>query len=90
MKYEVDDFCTEHVDHSWAYINSNYHAHAVWITPLNDDYEGGELYFDGELIEQVIGVPIKRLKDIPHEITRVTSGIRYSSVSWVFVRNKTS
>jgi len=83
-KYEVGDFCSEHIDNAWRMINPRYYAHAVWITPLNDNYEGGELYFDGELIEQVVGVPIKRLRTTRHEIKEVTKNTRYSLVSWVF------
>lgn len=88
MKYDVGDFCSEHKDNPWAMINPNYHARAVWITPLNTGYEGGDLYFDGKLIEQVVGIPIKQMRTTPHEITEVTSGIRYSLVSWYFVSNK--
>ena len=88
LKYDVGDYCSEHKDNAWAMINPNYHAYAVWITPLNDDYEGGELYFDGELIEQVVGIPIKYLRTIPHEVKKVTSGTRHSLVSWIFHKNK--
>jgi len=84
MKYEVGDFCTEHKDSTWSRINPNYQAYAVWVTPLNDGYEGGELYFNSELVEQVIGVQNKYLRTIPHEITEITKGTRYSLVSWVF------
>lgn len=85
LKYEVGDLQSEHVDTAWR-INPKYRVHAVWITPLNNDYEGGDLYVEGKLIEQVIGIPIKHLRTTPHEITEVTKGTRYSIVSWVFVR----
>jgi len=87
LKYEIDDFCSEHIDSPWNMIHPNYHAHAVWITPLNDDYEGGELYFDGKLIKQEVGVPVKYLRTIPHEITKITKGTRYSLVAWLFKRH---
>lgn len=87
-RYEVGDYAEEHVDSAWRMMNPNYVASTVWITPLNDDYEGGELYFDGELMEQEIGVPIKYPRKTPHEIKPVTKGTRYSLVSWVFVRRK--
>lgn len=84
MKYDVGDYCTEHTDNAWYMINPNYEAHAVWITPLNDDYEGGELYFDGQLVEQQIGVPVKHLRTTPHEVKPITQGTRYALVSWFF------
>jgi len=86
LKYDVGDYCSEHRDSSWTKISPDYVAYEVWITPLNDDYEGGDLYFAGELIEQVVGVPIKYRKYILHEITPVTSGTRYSLVSWLFIK----
>lgn len=85
-KYSVGDFATEHTDSNWQMIAPGFIAAAVWITPLNDDYEGGELYFNGELVEQVVGVPIKYPRTIPHEIKEVTQGTRYSLVSWVFTK----
>ena len=87
-KYDVGDYAEEHIDSTWAMLNPNYRATSVWITPLNDDYEGGELYFDGDLVEQVVGVPIKYKRTVPHEIAKVTKGTRYSLVSWVFMKVK--
>ena len=84
LKYDVGDFCTLHIDSPWEKIHPTHIAYAVWITPLNDAYEGGELYFDGQLIPQNIGVPIKYLRTVPHEVKPVTSGTRYSLVSWLF------
>lgn len=85
-KYETGDFCCKHKDNSWRDVRKNCIAQNVWITPLNDDYEGGELYFNDELIEQQVGVPIKMNRRIPHEVTEVTKGTRYSLVSWEFVK----
>jgi len=85
LRYDVGDYCTLHIDSKWRNINPRLSAYAVWITPLNDDYEGGELYFDGKLVEQVVGVPNKYKRTIPHEITPVTQGTRYSLVSWLFL-----
>lgn len=85
MKYAVGDFVEEHTDSYWRWIRPAYIARAVWITPLNDNYEGGELYVEGKLVEQVVGVPIKHFILTPHEVKPVTKGTRYSLVSWVFV-----
>ena len=87
-RYEVGDYAQEHKDSNWKNKNPGFQAMNVWITPLNNDYKGVELYFNGELIEQVIGVPVKYRINIPHEITEVTEGTRYSLVSWVFSPNK--
>lgn len=86
MKYDVGDFFTTHTDASWHRIAPNHFAHTVWITPLNDDYEGGDLYFDNELVPQDVGIPIKRPRKMLHEITPVTTGTRYSLVAWEFIK----
>ena len=83
-KYEVGDFCSLHKDNSWRHEHPGYQAYAVWITPLNDGYEGGDLYFNNELVEQIVGQPVKNDRRIRHEITEVTKGTRYSLVSWIF------
>ena len=83
-KYEVGDFCSLHKDNNWTSQYPGYSAYGVWITPLNDGYEGGDLYFNNKLVEQVVGQPIKNSRRIRHEITEVTKGTRYSLVSWVF------
>lgn len=91
-KYEVGDFCAIHRDNSWAGTREGWKAYAVWITPLNDDYEGGEIHyntkFGTEIVEQIVGHPIKNDRRIRHEITEVTKGTRYSLVSWVFRKDE--
>jgi len=83
-KYETGDHCWRHKDSSWPKVRLGWRAFEVWITPLNTGYEGGELYFNDALVEQEVGIPIKRDYQEPHEITKVTKGTRYSLVSWVF------
>jgi predicted 2-oxoglutarate/Fe(II)-dependent dioxygenase YbiX len=83
-KYEVGEFCSWHRDSAWNDVKQGYHACAVWITPLNDDYEGGDLYFNNAPAEQEVGKTIKHSTRSPHQITEVTKGTRYSLVSWVF------
>lgn len=84
LKYEPGHFATLHTDSFWRWAKNGYAAYESWITPLNGGYEGGNLILDGDVIEQVIGVPIKFPILTPHEITEVTSGTRYSLVSWLF------
>jgi len=57
------------------------------MAALNDDYQGGELVmFEDQPIElstgDVIIFPSNFL--YPHKIEPVTSGVRYSFVSWCF------
>ena len=83
-KYEVGDFCFWHRDSGWKEVKQGYHACEVWITPLNDDYEGGDVHFNDELVKQEVGKTIKQNNRDPHQVTEVTKGTRHSLVSWVF------
>jgi len=81
LKYEVDNFYTTHTD---SFKDS---PRAVSCSfALNDDYEGGEFaFFDRELIYSLkkgscIMFPSNFM--YPHEIMPVTSGTRYSIVTW--------
>jgi predicted 2-oxoglutarate/Fe(II)-dependent dioxygenase YbiX len=75
LKYEVGQFYTTHTD------SFREHPRAVSCSfMLNDDYEGGEFaFFDRELAYK-----LKKGSCImfPHEIIPVTSGTRYSIVTW--------
>ena len=81
LKYEVGGFYTTHTD-SFKDI-----PRAVSCSfALNDDYEGGEFaFFDRELVYNLkkgscIMFPSNFM--YPHEIMPVTSGTRYSIVTW--------
>jgi len=81
LKYEVGDFYTTHTD------SFKDRPRAVSCSfMLNDDYEGGEFaFFDRELIYNLkkgacIMFPSNFM--YPHEIMPVTSGTRYSIVTW--------
>jgi len=81
LKYEVDNFYTEHTDSFKA------RPRAVSCSfMLNDNYEGGEFaFFDRELVYKLkkgscIMFPSNFM--YPHEIMPVTSGTRYSIVTW--------
>jgi predicted 2-oxoglutarate/Fe(II)-dependent dioxygenase YbiX len=56
------------------------------IAGLNDDYEGGELVINEDVIRlnqgQVIVFPSNFL--YPHKVNNVTRGTRYSSITWVW------
>jgi predicted 2-oxoglutarate/Fe(II)-dependent dioxygenase YbiX len=81
LKYEVGDFYTTHTD---SFKDRPRTVSCSFI--LNDDYEGGEFaFFDRELVYNLkkgscIMFPSNFM--YPHEIMPVTSGTRYSIVTW--------
>jgi predicted 2-oxoglutarate/Fe(II)-dependent dioxygenase YbiX len=81
LKYKVGQFYTQHSD------SFKDRPRAVSCSfALNDDYEGGEFaFFDRELVYKLkkgscIMFPSNFM--YPHEIMPVTSGTRYSIVTW--------
>ena len=81
LKYEVGQFYTQHTD------SFKDRPRAVSCSfMLNDDYEGGEFaFFNRELVYNLkkgscIMFPSNFV--YPHEIMPVTSGTRYSIVTW--------
>jgi predicted 2-oxoglutarate/Fe(II)-dependent dioxygenase YbiX len=81
LKYEVGQFYTQHTD---SFKDRPRAVSCSFI--LNDDYEGGEFaFFDRELKYKLkkgscIMFPSNFM--YPHEIMPVTSGTRYSIVTW--------
>lgn len=81
LKYEVGAFYSEHLDFS---ADTPRAISCSFI--LNDDYEGGEFaFFNRELVYKLkkgscIMFPSNFM--YPHEIMPVTSGTRYSIVTW--------
>ena len=81
LKYDVVCFYKPHVD------SFKDHPRAVSCSfVLNDDYEGGEFaFFDRGLtykIEKGSCIMFPSNFMYPHEVTPVTSGTRYSIVTW--------
>ena len=81
LKYEAGQFYTTHTD------SFKDRPRAVSCSfMLNDDYEGGEFaFFDRELVHNLkkgscIMFPSNFM--YPHEIMPVTSGTRYSIITW--------
>lgn len=81
LKYEIGQFYTTHTD---SFKDGPRAVSCSFI--LNDDYEGGEFaFFDRELVYNLkkgscIMFPSNFM--YPHEIMPVTSGTRYSIVTW--------
>jgi predicted 2-oxoglutarate/Fe(II)-dependent dioxygenase YbiX len=81
LKYETQQFYTEHTD-SFLEMPRVLSCSIV----LNDDYEGGEFAFFGRELTYKIpkGSAILFPSNFmyPHEIMPVTSGTRYSIITW--------
>ena len=81
LKYDTDGFYKQHTD---SFKDRPRAVSCSFV--LNDDYEGGEFaFFDRELIYNLkkgacIMFPSNFM--YPHEIMPVTSGTRYSIVTW--------
>jgi predicted 2-oxoglutarate/Fe(II)-dependent dioxygenase YbiX len=81
LKYEVGQFYVQHTD---SFKGRPRAISCSFI--LNDDYEGGEFaFFDRELVYKLkkgscIMFPSNFM--YPHEIMPVTSGTRYSIITW--------
>ena len=81
LRYGVGQFYTEHVDSCKARPRE-----VSCSFSLNDDYEGGEWkFFGGEYVVKVpkggaILFPSNFM--YPHQIAPVTSGVRYSVITW--------
>jgi predicted 2-oxoglutarate/Fe(II)-dependent dioxygenase YbiX len=81
LKYEAGQFYTTHTD---SFKNLPRAVSCSFM--LNDDYEGGEFaFFDRELVYKLkkgscIMFPSNFM--YPHEIMPVTSGTRYSIITW--------
>ena len=82
LRYKTGDYVKKHVDTS-----SDQHRTRSCSLILNDDYEGGEItFFDGQI------KPNLKRGDLlifpssftyPHQVLPVTSGTRYSIITWI-------
>tara|TARA_B100000945_G_scaffold156018_1_gene125098 strand:+ start:2029 stop:2592 length:564 start_codon:yes stop_codon:yes gene_type:complete len=82
LRYKTGDYVKKHVDTS-----SDQHRTLSCSLILNDDYQGGEIsFFDGEV------KPNLKKGDLlifpssftyPHQVLPVTSGTRYSIITWI-------
>jgi hypothetical protein len=84
LRYNTGDFYKEHTDA--ANVNNDPHRILSCSFALNDDYEGGEFaFFNRELVYKLkkgscIMFPSSFM--YPHEVMPVTSGTRYSIITW--------
>jgi hypothetical protein len=73
MIYKKGDFITEHRDTSsfgTGILSGGY--------LLNDEYKGGNFILDGKKLEVEVGELFTYGRDVLHEVTEITDGVRYS------------
>ena len=75
-----------HVDNFRALPKSNnVYFDYGWSVNLHDDYEGGEFILCGQALEKKKGSAVVFPSNFmfPHEVMEVTSGNRYSVMTWI-------
>ena len=93
QKWETGGMVEEHSDTSDLYGNLNENSSNKYtvILYLNDDYEGGELYFPQHdiRIKPKVGSAVTFPGDHTniHGVSEVTNGLRYTIVSWWDFKN---
>lgn len=87
-KYPKDTKMNLHCDHIHAVFDGRIRGVPILslLGALNDDYQGGELYICNQKIELKAGSLVIFPSNFmyPHEVKEVTSGTRFSYVSWVY------
>ena len=83
IKWPVGPGMEDHIDDE-AYERNHYHIASLIY--LNDDFEGGELYFpkQGITLKPKAGdlVAFPGNKNYPHGVSEIFSGERYTAPSW--------
>ncbi len=87
-KYSVGDYLSPHHDHIRDFFQGQFRGIPVTsvVGVLNDDFEGGEFVFWREhsvKIKKGHVLAFPALYLFPHEVTPVTSGVRYSWITWI-------
>jgi predicted 2-oxoglutarate/Fe(II)-dependent dioxygenase YbiX len=88
-RYDVNARMENHCDHIHTMFDGTRRGIPTLtvMAALNDNYQGGELVmFEDQIIKLVAGDVIVFPSNFlyPHKIEPVTSGVRYSFVSWCF------
>ena len=87
-RYSVGDYLSPHHDHIRDFFQGEFRGIPVTsvVGVLNDDFEGGEFVFWREhsvKIKKGHVLAFPALYLFPHEVTPVTSGVRYSWITWI-------
>lgn len=88
-KYSPNTQMKEHCDHIHDIFDGQIKGIPVLtiLCGLNNEYEGGELVFFGDTQYELKAGDIMVFPSLflyPHKVQEVTSGTRYSCVSWVY------
>ena len=84
--YETGGFMKEHIDNiHHSHGQKTGYPHLTSLIFLNDDYEGGEFILCGQALEKKKGSAVVFPSNFmfPHEVMEVTSGNRYSVMTWI-------
>ena len=84
--YETGGFMKEHIDNiHHSHGQKTGYPHLTSLIFLNDDYEGGEFVLCREPLDKDKGSAVVFPSNFmfPHEVKKVTSGIRYSIMTWI-------
>ena len=84
--YDTGGFMKEHIDNiHHSHGQKQGYPHLTSLIFLNDDYEGGEFVLCGEPLEKKKGSAVVFPSNFmfPHEVQKVTSGNRYSIMTWI-------
>ena len=84
--YSEGGFMKNHVDNIYRSHGQQYgYPHLTSLIFLNDDYEGGEFTLCGENLDKDKGSAVVFPSNFmfPHEVKKVTSGVRYSIMTWI-------
>jgi hypothetical protein len=87
--YNPTSIMSEHCDHIFNLFDGTRKGIPILsvVALLNNEFEGGEfVMFEDEVIPLNVGdvMIFPSLFLYPHKVTPITSGIRYSAVSWVW------
>jgi len=84
--YETGGFMKEHIDNiHHSHGQKQGYPHLTSLIFLNDDYGGGEFTLCGEKLDKDKGSAVVFPSNFmfPHEVEKVTSGVRYSIMTWI-------
>ena len=86
LKYNPGDYYGQHIDR----VNiSDHHYDGLFNLNcmLNDAFKGGEFKLKGDTITTTIGSAYTYESTLPHEVTKVTSGVRYVMMYYIRERD---
>ena len=84
--YDTGGFMKEHIDNiHHSHGQKQGYPHLTSLIFLNDDYGGGEFTLCGESLDKDKGSAVVFPSNFmfPHEVEKVTSGVRYSIMTWI-------